>query len=87
MVIAGIKKVNIQGANKKKGARSANPELGMLNSPSNTQRNNPVTTKNKLMTRYPMGEAKNELISFFNIASKGYDLIGVYWCCKSTVVF
>jgi len=74
MVIAGIKNVKIQGASWKKGAKSAKPELGILNSPSNTQRNNPVTTKNKLMTKYPMGEAKNELISFFSIASKGFIL-------------
>jgi hypothetical protein len=79
MVMAGIRKVKIQGANRKKGAKSAKPELGILNSPSKTQRNNPVTTRNKLTTKYPIGEAKNELISFFNIANKGYVLVGVVY--------
>jgi len=68
MVIAGIRKIKIHGASRKKGARSAKPELGILKAPSKTQRNNPQTTRNKPITKYPIGEEKNEAISFFRIA-------------------
>ena len=51
MVTAGIKKIKIQGDNLKKGLISANPEFGMLKSPSKTHKNNPFKTKKIAITR------------------------------------
>jgi hypothetical protein len=51
MVTAGIKKIKIHGANLKNGLKSANPEFNILNSPSNTQRNNPLSKRKIAITK------------------------------------
>ena len=68
MVTAGIKKINIQGANLKNGPRSAKPEFKILNSPSKTQRNNPLSKRKIPITKYPIGEPKKDFISRNNNA-------------------
>jgi hypothetical protein len=68
MVTAGIKKINIQGANLKNGPRSAKPEFKILNSPSKTQRNKPLSKRNIAITKYPMGDPKKDFISRSNNA-------------------
>jgi len=67
MVTAGIKKIKIQGDNKKNEDKSAKPLSKILKSPLNNQRKRPFNNKNTAMTKYPMGEAKKLLISFFKI--------------------
>src|SRR5690606_38805333 len=69
MVTAGIKKIKIHGANKKKGDISAKPKIKILKSPLKTHKNKPLSTRKIAMTKYPMGEAKNELISFLSMAN------------------
>ena len=51
MVTAGIRKIRIQGANKKNEDKSAKPLSRMLNSPLNNQRNNPFSNKNIAITK------------------------------------
>lgn len=68
MVMAGIRKMKIHGAKKKKPFKSANPVFRILKSPSKTQRNKPFKTKNTAITKYPIGVEKNEFSSFFNMA-------------------
>ena len=68
MVIAGIRKIKNHGVIKKKLFKSANPALRMLKSPLNTHKKRPLITRNTEMTRYPIGEAKNEFNSFLKIA-------------------
>src|SRR5690554_4547775 len=60
---AGIRNSNTQGANSKKGERSANPLSSILKLPLNTHRNNPLIIRNIEMTRYPIVLEKKELIS------------------------
>ena len=67
MVTAGIRKINIQGDKVKNGVKSAKPLFKILKSPSNTQRNNPLSNKKMAITKYPMGEPKKDLISLNNI--------------------
>jgi hypothetical protein len=63
MVTAGIKKIKIHGANLKNGLISAKPEFKILNSPSKTQRNSPFNNRKIAITKYPIGEPKNDFIS------------------------
>lgn len=84
IVIAGIRKVNIQGASSKNGAKLAKPLFGILKSPSKTQRNSPVAVRNRPITKYPIGEVKKVVISFLKRAING---LGCFELCKATVVF
>ena len=77
MVTAGIKKIKIHGANLKNGLISAKPEFKMLNSPSKTQRNNPLSKRKIPMTKYPIGEPKKDFISRNNNAFIFYFLFQV----------
>ena len=65
MVTAGIKNKRIHGANWKKADRSAKPASSILKVPLKTHRNKPLKTKNKAITKYPIGLAKKEFISRF----------------------
>ena len=47
----------------KNGVMSAKPEFNRLYSPSNTHKKSPLKSKNKAITKYPMGEPKKDLIS------------------------
>jgi hypothetical protein len=67
--MAGIKKIKIHGDKRKKEDKSAKPLSKILKSPLNNQRKRPFKTKKTAMTKYPMGEAKKLLISFFSMAS------------------
>jgi hypothetical protein len=69
MVIAGIKKMKIQGDNRKKEDRSAKPLSKILKSPLNNHKNKPFNNRKTAMTKYPIGEAKKLLISFLSMAS------------------
>src|SRR5690606_26249047 len=69
IVTAGMRKIKIQGDSKKNEDISAKPLSRILKSPLNSQRNNPLSNKNTAITKYPMGEAKKELISLFKIAN------------------
>ena len=86
MVTAGIKKIKIHGANLKNGLISAKPEFKMLNSPSKTQRNNPLSKRKIPMTKYPIGEPKKDFISRNNNAFIFYCLTVETFICL-TVLF
>jgi hypothetical protein len=68
MVIAGIKKVKIQGAKEKNEFKSANPAFKILKASLKINKNKPLTSKKTPITKYAMGLAKNELNSFFKMA-------------------
>src|SRR5690554_3234494 len=64
---AGIKKIKTHGANSKKGDKSAKPESKILKFPLKTQRNSPLTIRNRAITKYPIVLEKKEFISRFTI--------------------
>lgn len=67
IVIAGIKKRKTQGAKKNNGFKSAKPAFKMLKSSLKINKNKPLINKKTPITKYAIGLAKNELISFFKI--------------------
>src|SRR5690606_31274523 len=69
MLTAGIKNIKTQGANRKKEDKSAKPFSKILNSPLKSHKIRPFSNKKSAITTQPMGEAKNELISFLNMAN------------------
>ena len=69
MVIAGIKKRKTQGVKQKNALTSAKPAFKMLKSLSKINKNKPLISKKTPITRYAMGDAKNELNSFFRMAN------------------
>src|SRR5690554_4927762 len=80
---AGIKNNNTQGANSKKGERSANPLSSILKLPLKTHKNNPLIIKNIEITRYPIVLEKNEFISRLIIDIIVYFVAGLVAVCLS----
>tara|TARA_B110000008_G_scaffold127080_1_gene129663 strand:+ start:3111 stop:3401 length:291 start_codon:yes stop_codon:yes gene_type:complete len=67
IVIAGIKNNKTHGANRKKLFISAKPAFNMLKSSLKTHKNNPLISKKIPITKYAIGEEKNNLNSLFKI--------------------
>ena len=64
-----IKKIKIHGASKKKFDKSENPKSRILKSPFKSHKTRPLSNRKTPMTKYPIGLAKNEFISFFKMAN------------------
>ena len=64
MVMAGIRKRNTQGVNRKKAVNSATPVSSKFHCPGNTQWNKPLTSRNTAKTTAPITDDRNARSSF-----------------------